>query len=92
MDQSNVPLIESSRPLPWIIRNKRNALAYSVVTFGGGVAAGLLWAIPMLRSPGVAIFVIAVSLGSGYVWGLLMWKLFLEPRLRRLQQGARDGA
>lgn len=72
--------------LAWILRSQRNFMIYSVFGFGLLSAVLLLWRIEVLRSPGLAIFTVIVSLGGGYLWGILMWKFFARERMERLHR------
>jgi len=45
-----------------------------------------LWQFEIPRTTGFVLYVALVCLAVGYLWGLLMWKFFIAPRLARLPE------
>ena len=84
-------LSDSSALRRWfslIIASKRNTLIYA--TCGVGIPAAFLvvWLFRGHGGIGFAVFGAVVGLVSGYLWGVVMWVIFVGPRLRRLSNQA----
>ena len=68
----------------WLRRplRKKDAVLSGVVIFGFPMAVVLVW---FFNSEGAffSVVLVCIALLGGYVWGLLMWHLFLEAYARR---------
>jgi hypothetical protein len=71
----------------WLLRivaSKRNVLIYGTCAFGIPFALMLVWLFRGYGGLGVTVFCAVIGLAGGYLWGLVMWVMFVEPRVRRL--------
>ncbi len=62
------------------LKKKRNFLTFSVVAMGIGSAAILVWNFghgDIIFS----LFLVAVGLGAGLLWGILMWEFVIKSMI-----------
>jgi hypothetical protein len=71
------------------LQEKRNFMRYSLIGFGTLASAWSIYATGT-DDPLYWIFLVALSYGAAYVWGLSMWTFFMEPYLARRQNRNRD--
>jgi hypothetical protein len=66
---------------------RRNFIRYSLATVGIPSVFGVTWLYFEYyadRSILLWLYMLGVAVVSAYVWGLLMWKLFMEDRSKRI--------
>ena len=63
------------------LKKKRNFLIFSVVGMGIGSAAILVWNFGKQGDILFLLFLVALGLGAGLLWGLLMWKFLIKGML-----------
>jgi len=78
----------TSLNLPWKIRSKRNFLVSSTLAMGVPLSAFVLWLTwgYQIRAFGFIVFVVLVCLLGGLLWGILMWRFFVSPRMERIAE------
>lgn len=59
----------------WLQR-KPNFLVFSTLAIAVPLALTLFWVLGGYGGASLHAFVVAVALGAGLVWGLLMWEFF----------------
>ena len=75
-----MPDLEARPPMPWWVRSKRNFVWFSVATVGVFSAGMLLWYLhSLIAEPLWYVFLAADGLFGGFLWGLVMWHLFVLP-------------
>ncbi len=68
------------------LRTKAGFLWFSVVVVGSGSALLLLWNFGGHEQPGSWLFLVGIGLGSGWLWGFLMWHLWIAPNFHRQEK------
>ena len=69
--------------VPWIVATRRNFLVYWMLFTGIPVIAVGIWSFWEFGSLAFLAFVAVICALSTYCSGLLMWALFIGPRVRR---------
>lgn len=99
MARSSESSDDGQKKLKWVLRSRRNFLIFSVCCWGLPMAVFSVWMVWTswgIKSIAFSIFVVLVALGGGCIWGVLMWGLFVGPRLEviksvREQNARRSG-
>jgi hypothetical protein len=60
------------------LKRKRNFLVFSVVGMGTSSAAILVWNFGRHVDIFFSVILVAIGLGAGLLWGLLMWEFFIR--------------
>ena len=63
------------------LKNKRGFLIFSVLTMGTISAAALMLNFGKYGDIGYSVFLLILGYLTGLLWGILMWKFFVEPML-----------
>jgi hypothetical protein len=61
------------------LRTKRNFLLFSILAMGSGSALILLWNFAGLGDASWWLFLCAIALSGGWIFGLLLWHLWAAP-------------
>jgi hypothetical protein len=60
------------------LKKKRNFLVFSVASVGIASAAILVWNFGRYVDIFFSLFLVAVGLGAGLLWGILMWEFVIK--------------
>jgi hypothetical protein len=70
----------------WCTVNRGRFSRVSILTFGVPFGSIFCFLVAHQESLGIKLFIFAISLLGGYVWGWLFWEFFMKERMRRIRE------
>ena len=65
---------------------RRYFLIFAVISMGLPTSVGLVWKFGQYGSIQAPLLLVLLSFVGSYIWGILMWELFMKPFMDRLEK------